>query len=123
MKLRLLYFELKGVLYCGYGLEYPVLAWSKDDHCWTKLGRQRHRNRSSEVEQLSDEEAERCYPGCTVASLPKDVPTEKECESTDLIKYRPDLFDTYDCRSIRKSPREILAEEERAKNLIRQLRR
>lgn len=116
MKLTMLFFEKDGFLHAGYGLKYPALVWRASEHRWTDTLEDFVGNEA--CIRLSKLEAERCYPGSTSAPLPKSLEHEKEFDYPDLVKFRPDLFDGYDCQSIRKSPSEIRASQELMNGLI-----
>lgn len=106
MKLRMLHLERNGHLYRGYGLKFPLIVWLPLERRWAEISEELESDKPFETERLSEEEAERCYPGSTIARLPRDLKNEKEFGYSDLVKYRPDLFDGYDGDYIRRSPSE-----------------
>lgn len=105
MKQDLLYIEADGRLFRGFGRLWPVLAWDSASRIWA---RHDAANPQSEPwgELVTVREAERLYPGSTTAPAPKGVETSADLDGSELIRYRPELFDGYDGPVFRKSPEE-----------------
>lgn len=101
LKLQLLYLEEGTTLFAGYGFGFPVIRW--DGAAWQGCQAAGARKDGWAV-RLSHREAERCFPGATMATRPDGIPDRLEVSVEDAIRLRPDLFDSYDFPNIRRAP-------------------
>jgi len=103
LKLQLLYLEEGTALYAGYGFDFPLIRWDGAgwQDCQTAAARKDRR-----VVRLSKREAERCFPGSTMARRPEGAPDRLEFSVDEAIRLRPDMFDDWDFPNVRKAPAE-----------------
>jgi hypothetical protein len=101
--LSLLYVDAEGALYRGFGRAFPLAVWRPHEQVWELFSD--GPKPDGWGRRVSMKEAERCYPGSTVAALPHGLAVEREVTGEEWIELQPELFDSYDGPITRHPPK------------------